>query len=613
MTLNRRFGKLLSEGITSVARRQSRTIASVERELAESLGYSAHTVQRWRRGYTPRQLDQVVAQAGYCLSQGRLDRRWAQSLLHHAGHPEPEAVVARLDPESGVQARHIFLCYGRGIEPDVSLALQLAQHLSRQHQVFFDQAHGLTRESVTRLHRELMQAEFLVALLSAESVLDEVVQLEIESAISLAERSSGAPTVLPVRVAYREPFPDALGRYLNTLPWALWQEEADTPVLFQAIERAVEGTRLPRTGSPEPLGPLETAPRAPAAIPAPLPAVSSPVDDALEGTVPLRSEFYVQRESDTIALRAIARRNVTLTIKGPRQMGKSSLLIRVGRAAEELGKRTVFLDFQLLRPAFPESTTFFQQFCALLSHGLGQEHDPATFWRAPLPNPFLCTEFVEKRVLPALDRPMLLAMDDVDSLFSAGFHTEFFGMLRVWHNNRAFRPDWRLLDLALVTSSEPYFFIANLSQSPFNVGEVIELRDFDRAQIEWLNERHERPLDSSELDGLTELLHGHPYLVRRALALVANGRTTASTLFRQATDEDGPFADHLRSLLMRLLNNEPLLAGLAEVMNEGRCRQEEVFYRLRGAGLVRRENGKAVVRCGLYARFLRERLHDWKT
>ena len=51
----------------------------------------------------------------------------------------------------------------------------------------------------------------------------------------------------------------------------------------------------------------------------------------------------------------------------------------------------------------------------------------------------------------------------------------FFSMLRSWHNNRARGGDSTRLNLALVTSTEPYQFIADLNQSPFNVGQVVEL------------------------------------------------------------------------------------------------------------------------------------------
>ena len=39
------------------------------------------------------------------------------------------------------------------------------------------------------------------------------------------------------------------------------------------------------------------------------------------------------------------------------------------------------------------------------------------------------------------------------------------------------------------------------------------------------------------------------------------------------------------------------------------CQDERVFFRLRGAGLVRREGRTVLPRCQLYADFFRERLH----
>ncbi|NJN87098.1 MAG: toll-Interleukin receptor, partial [Leptolyngbyaceae cyanobacterium SL_7_1] len=81
------------------------------------------------------------------------------------------------------------------------------------------------------------------------------------------------------------------------------------------------------------------------------------------------SQFYVARSSDAIALSTIERSNgVTITIKDPRQMGKSSLLIRAKARAEALGKRVAYLDFQLFdRAALTEGDRFYQQFCEWLT------------------------------------------------------------------------------------------------------------------------------------------------------------------------------------------------------------------------------------------------------
>jgi hypothetical protein len=51
----------------------------------------------------------------------------------------------------------------------------------------------------------------------------------------------------------------------------------------------------------------------------------------------------------------------------------------------------------------------------------------------------------------------MLAMDEVETVFDTAFRSDFFGMLRSWHNSRVpTSPAWIKLDLALVTSTEPY-------------------------------------------------------------------------------------------------------------------------------------------------------------
>ena len=106
-----------------------------------------------------------------------------------------------------------------------------------------------------------------------------------------------------------------------------------------------------------------------------------------------------------------------------------------------------------------------------------------------------------------------------------------------------------------------------------------------------------------------ELLAGHPYLVRRALYLVASQQITVMELLAQATADRGPFGDHLRYHLFQMNDKPELVQGLLEVIRQQRCSNERVFFKLRGAGLVQ-QNGKTVLpRCQLYADYFQEHLH----
>jgi DNA-binding CsgD family transcriptional regulator len=321
-----------------------------------------------------------------------------------------------------------------------------------------------------------------------------------------------------------------------------------------------------------------------------------------EGTMNTHSPFYIERSSDRIAFETIQQEGVTITIKGPRQMGKSSLLLRVRETALAAGKRAALFDFQLFdKPTLANPDLFFRQWCNWVTDELELDNRVDEFWETPLGNSQRTTRYLQRYLLQAVNGPLSLVMDEVDRIFDTPFRSDFFGMLRSWHNNRQTSPLWQALDLVLVTSTEPYQLIEDLNQSPFNVGEVIELVDFTLEQVADLNQRHGAPLNKAEVGRLMGLLSGHPFLVRKALYLAASGRFTNQSLFSEATADQGPFGDHLRNQLFRLHERPELMDGMRQVVQKKSCPDERVYFRLRGAGLVKREGYTVIPRCQLYA------------
>ena len=205
--------------------------------------------------------------------------------------------------------------------------------------------------------------------------------------------------------------------------------------------------------------------------------------------------------------------------------------------------------------------------------------------------------------------PLVLSMDEVERVFDTEFRSDFFSMLRSWHNSRANMPVWKQFDLVLVTSTEPYQLIDNLHQSPFNVGQILDLDDFSLAQVSHLNEQHGNPLTEEQVTELMTLLGGHPFLTRKALYMVASQQISIAELFAKATDDQGPFGDHLRYHLFRLGTKPEQKQGLLEVIQNQVCSNDDIYFRLRGAGLISsREGTKVRTRCDLYARYFQNRL-----
>ena len=535
--------------------------------------------------------------------------------LESPSAPQSMALSSLTDTKS-----RIFISYKRGVEPDEPIAREVYEALSAEHEVFLDQTMPVGAPWAEQIEQALQQSDFLIIFLSAQSVHSEMVLGEVEMAHRLM-KTSGRPMILPVRLGYREPFVYPLSAYLNPINWALWETPAETPGLLAELKRAIAGADLPINSDSAKrkvtVVPMDVSAEPAPAIPRPQPSAQpvkiQPVAlEPAEGTMDPESQLYVERDCDGIAQATIQRKGVTLTIKGPRQMGKSSLLMQVIDGAMKAGKQVVYLDFQLFdQDVLKSADTFYPQFCRSMAEQLGLPDTVAEHWQASSGNVRCCTRYMQTQILQVLGEPLVLAMDEVDRMFDADYQSDFFSMLRNWHNSRALPMNriWKQFDLALVTATEPYHLIANLNQSPFNVGEVLPLTDFDAAQVTDLNRRHGNVLTAEEERALMALLNGHPYLVRRALYLIARQQLSVAALFAQADGDNGPFGDHLRYHLFRIYDNQELAQGLLQVIRAGRCPDERIVRLLSAAGLVRRADERVVPRCQLYADYFGRHLH----
>ena len=84
------------------------------------------------------------------------------------------------------------------------------------------------------------------------------------------------------------------------------------------------------------------------------------------GTLDVDDPWYLPRPTDATALAVARQPGQTLTIKGPRQMGKSSLLMRTVKAGIDVGKKVALLDFQLVdEKTKADADLFFRRFAVV--------------------------------------------------------------------------------------------------------------------------------------------------------------------------------------------------------------------------------------------------------
>lgn len=617
--LNLEFGRRLREGVWSVAKRRGiKKSESVDLVATESFIGPA-SLNGWEQGRVPKNFDpDDVERLAQCLIRlGRLNIAWASSFLTQARYhgsskyASREAFLAALFPQQTLVRPNIFIACQSDIPADIKLGLRLQTALNLDcGKVFLDDATTIDTKWAERIISHLQQTSFLIALLSSESAGREIVPAMIEMAFNTPNVDGEAIRVLPVRVAYRRPFTDKLRAYLDPLEWAVWESEEDTPALIETLRLALKGGALPldREARERFLEPDDALDPTKARPPATSRWLVTP--DGLDSA----SFFYVERDNDRKAISEIRRRDagVTLVIKGPRQMGKSSLLLRVIQEAQKVGKQVGVIDPHLLRSALNDADVFYPEFCISIAEAFDLANGTEQLWArvGETPNPRLCSRYMQQHVLSSVDDPLVLVLEEAEFFFNSPFRTEFFGMLRSWHNSRT-KAAWRKLDLIIVTSTEPYFFIDDLNQSPFNVGAQLIMADFGVEEVNELNRRHGYPLTPEEVAHLMALVGGHPYLVRMALFLVTDGRWTAEQLFTRARDKNGPFADHLRALLLLCLSGKrELIDGLRRVLAGERIDDRETLWRLTGSGLVGIDDGVPVIRNVLYGDFFRRYFRD---
>lgn len=507
-----------------------------------------------------------------------------------------------------VASAAVFISYKRHTAVDEPLARQIFAALEQAgHRPFIDQTLQVGVDWARAIEHQITTSDCFILLLSSDSVQSEMVAREVDMAQRAAQIHRAR--MLPVRVAFDDALPYQLSHLLDHLQYAEWHSDADTAPLIAQLLTAVSGqATLPLFGlSSAPL-PESVMPRS-SADPRFIALLRMP-----GGGLRRDSSFYIEREGDArLHAELIKPEGVTVTIRAPRQSGKTSLLVRAMAQAQQRTQRLIFIDLQAVERRFLDDYELFTRHLAARA-ALTLRIDPALvdqIWQRSYAASDKLTIFFSDHVL-ADTTPAVLALDEADRLREAPFRDDFFGLLRAWTNDRAINPfgsPFDRLNILQVIATEPSMLIQDVNRSPFNVGTKIVLSDLTSPQVAELAQRYCAPLDVRQHDQLMRLLGGHPYLTSRALYALVADHITWDELLWSAPTSGGLFGDHLRAQLTLIGTRPELLDGLRQVLTRGRCPDEVTFYRLVQAGLVRgADAGSCQMRNELYARYFRKRV-----
>jgi transcriptional regulator with XRE-family HTH domain len=329
-----------------------------------------------------------------------------------------------------------------------------------------------------------------------------------------------------------------------------------------------------------------------------------------EGSVPIGSSFYIERlPQETYCKAEIAKPHALIRLKAPRQMGKTSMMMRLLHQAERQGDRTVYLSLEhATEQALGDADRFLHWFCAsvaLKSQHKFQQEDYASL-TAMVGGTLGTQEYFESYLLPDLGIPLTIGLDSIDRLFDfPHLYTNFFSLLRSLHEAGKHTEILSKLRLIISHAAEVYIPL-DINQSPFNVGISIEVSEFTRDRVELLAAKHQLNWTQNDCDRLMSVIGGHPFLVRLAMFEAANNNIDLDTLITTATSRQGVFYQRHLARIETTLNSYPdLLTAMANVLGStaGSILSPRLKGRLEGLGLVKFSGEFVVPRCELYRQY----------
>ncbi len=301
------------------------------------------------------------------------------------------------------------------------------------------------------------------------------------------------------------------------------------------------------------------------------------------GNLDPNSPVYIKRPEDDKLPEHIAAGDF-VTVLAPRQMGKTSLLLRVRRLLTEAGMAIAYVD---LSPAREESL---ESWYAHLSTGIAEQVLPGGD-HPPLPQSHL--EFVQflRAVSTQLGNTRLCIMLDEVGTVPEDMSDAFFGNVRYVFSNRQVKPEFRFTNFVLCGTFQPRDLIKNPANSPFNISKTLRMSDLTRDGVRRLVGMLERMgvyFDEDIPDVVHDWTGGQPYLTQRLCAIFEEWKIPISgpEVVERAIQDLMMDDNNLDHIVHRLHEEAELVPWLERVL----IRKESIrFNRMTNQRLARLE------------------------
>ena len=326
------------------------------------------------------------------------------------------------------------------------------------------------------------------------------------------------------------------------------------------------------------------------------------------GAVPLGSPFYLERTPFAAQIDLeITKPGALVRLKAPREMGKTSLLLRVLSSAQSLGYHTVSLNLaQVDESILSDLDRFLRCICTNVARQLQLKPRLDEYWDEDLGSKISCTDYFQHYLLEKISTPLVLVFDELNHIFEhPQIANDFLPLLRSWYEEAKILPVWQKLRLIVVHSTEIYIPL-QLNQSPFNVGLPIQLNTFSLTEVQHLARCYGLDWkDGVEAGQLMELVGGHPALVNIAFYHLSRGDITLAQLLQTAATPTGIYHHHLQRHWVTLEAQPELASVLQSIVSASDFARVNpiLSYKLSSMGLIKLDRENQTLSCQLYQQF----------
>ena len=321
---------------------------------------------------------------------------------------------------------------------------------------------------------------------------------------------------------------------------------------------------------------------------------------------------YVERPPvEQLCLETVSQAGSLLRIKSAKGMGKTLLVDRILSQVDKREYKTVSFSFlQASKGILGDLDRLLSWFALIISKKLGLAALFQEKWQEGL-GIYSCTAYFEDHLLKKLDKPLILVLEEIDSLFTyTSVAGDFLSLFRLWHEEAKNNNTWQKLHLIITYSTENYV-PADLNTSPLNVvGTEILLPDFTLEQVLTLANKYQANLGKDELQKIINLVGGHPYLIQKAIYGISQKQLSLADFLETAATEAGIYGDHLRGHLLNLQEHPNLAAGMKKVVESSSPVDlgATINWQLHSLGLVTFVQNAVQPRYPLYSDYFRYRL-----